>query len=265
MITKTDILLNVQNVNLSLGGKQILRDINFKVNDIHRTGVEQGQVVALIGKSGIGKTQLFNILAGLQQPDSGVVLTNIEQTPVAHGDMGVVFQDYYVYGWRKVKTLLQKAVEKNPKIKPEDKKSYVQWYAEEFNITEHLDKFPGMLSGGQRQRVAIAEQLLNGGNFLLLDEPFSGLDILVIDKVIDTLLKVTTTDELKTVIIVSHDLSNTVAISDTVFILNKEEGKEGATIVREIDLITRGLAYQPDIKNNVKFRETLAEIKGCMS
>jgi ABC-type nitrate/sulfonate/bicarbonate transport system ATPase subunit len=264
MVTKSEVLLDVKNVSLALGGNQILRDISFNVRNVHRTGVEQGQVIALLGKSGIGKTQLFNILAGLQTPDSGDVLVNSTLAPVNSGDMGVVFQDYYIDYWRKVEKLLFKAVSKNPKIKPEEHKDAVMNMAAQFDIIDHLKKWPGMLSGGQKQRVAIAEQLLLGGNFLLLDEPFSGLDVFVIDKVINTLLKITTTDELKTLIIVSHDLTNTVAISDTVFVLNKQEGKPGATIVKEIDLITLDLAYHDDIKNTSLFRDTLLEIKNFM-
>ena len=265
MITKSETLLTVKDVNLTLGGRKILRDINFEVKNIHRPGVEQGQIVALLGRSGIGKTQLFKILSGLLTPDSGQILINKEQVPVKTGDMGVVFQDYYVYEWRKVKTLLEFAVNKNPLIKQEDKAEAVKEIANQFDIVDHLNKYSNQLSGGQRQRVAIAEQILNGGNFILMDEPFSGLDVIVIDKVINTLLKISTTDELKTLVIVSHDLSNTIAISDTVYILNTEPNlAQGATIVHTIDLIERDLVYQKDIKENPRFRESLKEIKNYM-
>ena len=69
--TKKDVLLHVKDVNLFYGPKQILRDINFEIKDIIRPGMKQGQVVSLIGRSGIGKTQLFRILAGLGKPSSG--------------------------------------------------------------------------------------------------------------------------------------------------------------------------------------------------
>ena len=64
-------VLRIQNVSLELGGKQILRDVNAEIKDIHRPGMEQGQVVGLLGPSGMGKTQLFRFMAGLNQPDSG--------------------------------------------------------------------------------------------------------------------------------------------------------------------------------------------------
>src|SRR6185369_9050130 len=99
---------------------------------------------------------------------------------------------------------------------------------------------------------------------MLLDEPFSGLDAIMIDKTLSLLTKVSLSDELKTLIIVSHDLSNSIAISDTVFILGKEGEKPGSTIKHEIDLIERDLAWSPDVKNNPKFRETINEVKSFL-
>src|SRR3954468_22659434 len=112
---KAEVLLKAENVNLSLCGKPILRDINFSIKNIVRPGMQQGQVVSLIGRSGIGKTQLFRILSGLQKPDAGQILVrgytgpSDEESlarykpwtlrPVHAGDMGVIFQNYYQFGW----------------------------------------------------------------------------------------------------------------------------------------------------------------------
>ena len=105
------------------------------------------------------------------------------------------------------------------------------------------------------------QQLLKGSDFLLLDEPFSGLDVCVLDKVVDLLLNVSLSDELKTLIIVSHDIATSVAISDTVLIMGNEAGKPGATIKKEIDLIERDLAWKSNIKQEKAFIETVEEIK----
>jgi ABC-type nitrate/sulfonate/bicarbonate transport system ATPase subunit len=78
------------------------------------------------------------------------------------------------------------------------------------------------------------------------------------------LLQVSLSDELKTLIIVSHDIETSVAISDTVFILGNEEGKAGATIKKEIDLIERDLAWQKHIQKERRFMETIEEIKTCL-
>lgn len=257
----------------------VLRDISLEVKNVTRPDVLQGQIISLVGKSGSGKSTLFRILAGLEQPDTGSVQTFNRDTrenapsflPVKEGDMGVVFQNSYIYPWRRVKTLLNMAVRKNPelgKYQSHDKNSVVETMvaqmAELFSLEDHLNKYANQLSGGQRQRVAIAEQLLNGGDFILMDEPFSGLDTLTIDKVTSTLIKVSQTDDKKTIVLVSHDLSNSLAISDTAFILAREEGKEGATITHQICLATQGLAWQPDIKENPLFRDLLKHVKSLL-
>ena len=86
----------------------------------------------------------------------------------------------------------------------------------------------------------------------------------MLDKVTDLLLQVSVSDEMKTLIIVSHDIETAVAISDTVFILGEEAGKPGATIKKEIDLIARDLAWQKDIRKEKAFGEMVEEIKTCL-
>lgn len=259
--TKAQVLLQVKDVQLSYD-RPVLRDINFCIKDIVRPGYQQGQVVTLIGRSGIGKTQLFKILSGLQKPTSGLVTIHDNQ-PVKAGDMGVIFQNYYLFEWRTVYQSLLLAARKNKSLQGQEKHA-IEQYAEQFQLTGHLHLYPQQLSGGQRQRVSIMQQLLKGSNFILLDEPFSGLDVCMLDKAVELLLQVSLSDELKTLIIVSHDIENSVAISDTVFILGDEPGKPGATIKKEIDLIERDLAWQKNIKKEKKFLDTIEEIKACL-
>jgi ABC-type nitrate/sulfonate/bicarbonate transport system ATPase subunit len=261
---KRETLLSVKDVSLKLGGNQILRDINFEIKDIVRPDCITGQIVALIGQSGAGKSTLFSLLAGIRKPDTGTILQSSKNIPVKIGDMGVVYQNYYMFGWRKLRALFTAAASKNPSIKITDIKDAVEGIAADFNLTDHLDKFPSRLSGGQQQRAAIAEQILAGSEFLLLDEPFSGLDMIMIDKVMAILCKVSSYDELKTLVIVSHDIANTIAIADTVYILAREKDKPGGTITREIDLIERGLTWHKEIKDMPEFRDTLKEIKSLL-
>jgi polar amino acid transport system ATP-binding protein/sulfate transport system ATP-binding protein/NitT/TauT family transport system ATP-binding protein len=256
---KTETLLRAENINLNYDNRPVLRDINFCIKDIVRPDVKQGQVVSLIGRSGIGKTQLFRILSGLQKPSSGNIFIHKNQ-PVKAGDMGVIFQNYYLFEWRTIHQSLMMAARQNEELKGKEQKA-IDNYVAQFGLKENLQQYPQQLSGGQRQRVSIIQQLLKGSDFLLLDEPFSGLDVCVLDKVVDLLLQVSTSDELKTLIIVSHDISTSIAISDTVFILGTVKGKPGATIKKEIDLVERDLAWQRDIKNKPEFRETVEEIK----
>jgi len=259
---KKQVLLKAEHIQLNYGDNIILRDIDFEIKDIVRPGMQQGQVVSLIGRSGMGKTQLFKLLSGLQMPSSGRICTQDNQ-PVKAGDMGVIFQNYYLFEWRTVYHSLFLAARQNPKLKGKEKEN-VDAFAERFQLTEQVNQYPQQLSGGQRQRASIIQQLLKGSNFLLLDEPFSGLDVCVLDKVVELLLEVSVSDEFKTLIIVSHDIPACVAISDTVFILGKEPGKPGATIVKEIDLIERGLAWQKNVRHLKAFADTVEEIKACL-
>jgi ABC-type nitrate/sulfonate/bicarbonate transport system ATPase subunit len=260
--TKAEVILQAENVHLTYDQKVILRNINFCINNIVRPNMQQGQVVSLIGRSGIGKTQLFKLLSGLQQPTSGHIYIH-DQQPVKAGDMGVIFQNYYLFEWRTVYQSLMLAAKQNPAIKGHEKDAIKKWAAD-FGLTDHLQHYPQQLSGGQRQRASIIQQLLKGSDFLLLDEPFSGLDVCVLDKVVELLLQVSVSDELKTLVIVSHDIATAIAISDTVFILGKDKDLPGATIKQEIDLIARGLAWQKDIKKQKAFLETVEEIKNCL-
>ena len=268
--TYHETLLKVDNVSKSYGPKNVLRDINFEVKDIVCPGRIQGQIVGLIGQSGSGKTTILNLLAGLDQPTSGnIQLYGTNNHSVQRGRMGLVYQNYYLYQWEKVKNILWMAASKNlllhhPSQNIDKRKETIESISQDFNLMDHLNKYPSELSGGQKQRVALAEQILCGNDFILLDEPFSGLDVLMIDKVTNFLIKVSITDELKTLIIVSHDLSNTCAISDTVYVLGKEKEKEGSTILHTVNMMDRGLAWTPNIKDDPMFRETLKEIKSYL-
>ncbi len=255
-------LLQAKNVSLSYDDKLVLRDVCFSIKDIVRPGYTQGQVISLIGQSGIGKTQLFKLLSGLQKPTSGSIIISGNKE-VQAGDMGVVFQNYYLFEWRTVYQSLLLSAKQNKKLKGNEKNAIENW-ADEFGLMEILHLYPQQVSGGQRQRASIIQQLLKDSDFLLLDEPFSGLDVCLLDKVTEMLLQVSLSDELKTLLIVSHDIATSVAISDTVLILGKEKGKEGATIKKEIDLIERDLAWHKNVKKEKAFLDTIEEIKACL-
>jgi ABC-type nitrate/sulfonate/bicarbonate transport system ATPase subunit len=257
--TKNEVLLDVKDVSLSYD-KPILRDVNLTIHNIVRPGLDQGQVVSLIGRSGVGKTQLFRILAGLIQPDTGTIMIGVEQQAVEAGQVGIVPQNYLLFNHRSIYDNLRLAM-KHVTLESKEKDALIQDYAVKFDLTEHLKKYPQQLSGGQRQRVSIIQQVLTGNRFILLDEPFSGLDALMIDKVMDLLGRVATLHEWNTLVIVSHDVENSLAISDTAFILAREKDKEGATITETLDLIEMGLAWTPGIRENAHFQQVVSQIK----
>jgi ABC-type nitrate/sulfonate/bicarbonate transport system ATPase subunit len=259
--SKNEVLIQVDGVNLAYD-KQILRDINFKIQNIIRPDVNQGQVISLIGRSGIGKTQLFKIIAGLIAPNSGSVLIGQDQHPVVAGEVGIVAQNYILFNHRSVHENLRLAMKHSSNaLTSKEKDDLINDYAEKFDLKEHLKKYPMQLSGGQRQRASIIQQVLTGNRFILLDEPFSGLDALMIDRVIELLVKVSTLHELNTLVIVSHDVENSLAISDTAFILAREKDKEGATITETLDLIEMGFAWQANIRENAGFQHLVSQIK----
>lgn len=259
--SKKEVLMDVQQVNLTYD-KPVLRDINFRIHNIVRPDMNQGQVISLIGRSGIGKTQLFKILSGLLMPNSGQVTIGEDQHAVSAGEVGIVAQNYLLFNHRTVYENLRLAMRHAYEDMSEtDKEKLINHYALMFDLTGHLKKYPMLLSGGQRQRVSIIQQVLTGNRYILLDEPFSGLDALIIDRVMELLIQISTLHELNTLIIVSHDVENALAISDTAFILAKEKEKEGATITETIDLIEMGLAWNPSIRTEARFQDLVAQIK----
>jgi len=222
----------------------------------------QGQIAALIGRSGVGKTQLFKILAGLNHPNTGSVKIDIDMHPVKAGEVGVVYQNYILFNHRTIYENLRIGLDfSDNKLKTQEKDDIIKDYAHKFDLAEHLKKYPMQLSGGQKQRVSIIQQILTGNKFILLDEPFSGLDMLMVDKVMELLNKIVSTHEYNTLIIVSHDVESAMAISDTAYIMASEYGKEGATITEKIDLMAEGMAWDPDIRNKIEFQKLIKDIK----
>jgi ABC-type nitrate/sulfonate/bicarbonate transport system ATPase subunit len=263
--TYGEVLIKASNVGLQYGEKVILRDINFEVKNIIRPGVSQGQVVALIGRSGVGKSQLFRILSGLNKPTTGQVLIDSDQHPVLPGEVGIIPQNYLLFSHRTVYQNLQLGVKNcctdHSKKTRED---MIQKYTEQFELTDHLHKYPGQLSGGQKQRVSIIQQVLTENKFILLDEPLSGLDPVMVEKVTSVLNRISTLNELNTLIIVSHDIENAMAIADVVWILAREKDKDGATITCNYDLKEMGMAWEPDIRHRTDFQQLVGTVKGSI-
>lgn len=251
---------------MSFQEKLVLRDINLEIKDIVNDSACTGQVITLLGRSGVGKTQLLKIIAGLQKPTTGNVLVGLDQQPVQPGEVGMVLQNYPLFAHRTLLSNLQLVSREKDKIES---------YLNDFDLSQHKDKYPSQLSGGQRQRAAIVQQLLSSEHFILLDEPFSGLDPVAIEKLLGNITKVVNQDEANTCILSSHILEPALAISDNVLMLGSETRDEfvsaeqitkthvvpGATIRYAYDLAANGLAWNPEIRKDPKFIELVEQIR----
>ena len=257
-----DVLVDVQKVGLTLGGNLILKDLSFRILDRERPGATTGQIAALLGPSGVGKTRLLRILAGLDAPDTGAV-SGAGGAPLLAGSVGVVFQNYPLLRHRTVKQNLVlggqalglTATEANERA---------DHLLQEFGLTARADVYPAQLSGGQRQRVAIAQQLMKHRQLLLLDEPFSGLDPAALVNVVKLLVEVAHMHEANTLIIVTHDIRAALLASDLVLMLGRTGGPKGngAQIMHTYDLVERGLAWREDVEQDPRFVALEQEIKG---
>ncbi|MBC6989966.1 ATP-binding cassette domain-containing protein [Hymenobacter sp. BT491] len=259
-------VLTLHNVSMEFNGELILRDIDAQVLDVVRPNMNQGQVVGFYGRSGIGKSVLCRIMAGLVQPTKGTVQVGVDQTLVQPGAVGFVQQRYPLFNHRTLFDNLLVAAER--KYNPDEARQQVETYLERFCLAPHRKKYPAHLSGGQRQRAAIAQQLLCSDHLILLDEPFSGLDIAMIDEVKKIIVEVTTMDELNTVIIVSHDIVTTTALADRLWLLGYERDAAGnplpgATINQDhqYNLAEMGLAWHPNVEAEPEFARFVEHLK----
>jgi ABC-type nitrate/sulfonate/bicarbonate transport system ATPase subunit len=257
-------LLTLSKLRLSLGARPVLSDVCAEVRNVTRPGVLQGQVVAVLGPSGVGKTQLLRLISGLSLPDSGQVLVGPEQLPVSRGRVGVVAQQYPLLEHR---TLLDNLVvaARQAGLSRDECRTKSRDLLARFGLEAHASAYPATLSGGQRQRAAIAQQLLRPKPLLLMDEPFSGLDPLMAREVCRLISEVSTRDEQLTILLVTHDISAALAVSDTLWLLGRvrdESGAaQGARIVQSFDLMERGLAWHPDVTQCPEFGCTRREVE----
>lgn len=249
------ILLTIDRVSLSYGDKIVLREVNAEVKEIVRNNTK-GQVVGFLGPSGMGKTQLFRILSGLNKPTSGIVRLNGCPESVCAGEVGVVAQNYPLFNHRTVLSNLTLSGSRDKALE----------YLEEFELADKAYCYPMQLSGGQRQRVAIIQQILCSDHFLLMDEPFSGLDMVMLEKTAAVVQKIANLDALNTVILATHDITTAASVADHLWLLGREKDSAGnfvpgARIVETYDLVERGLCWEPGIVTKPEFMSFVAEVK----
>ena len=242
-----DTLLKIENLCLSYGDNVILKNVNAEIKKIIRPGQIQGQMVGILAPSGTGKSQLVRLIAGLNKPTSGRIIVNGSNRNVLAGEVGMVPQSYPLLNHRTVLGNLMRAARRK---EPDEKTALakIQEMLGLFELTDKIHMYPAQLSGGQQQRIAIVQQMLCSSHCLVLDEPFSGLDIIMEDKALQLIMKVANLDDLNTVICVTHDVGAAVSICDTIWMLGRDRdtNKEyipGAYVKKTYDLIERGLCW----------------------
>ncbi|MDE6868662.1 MAG: ABC transporter ATP-binding protein [Clostridia bacterium] len=200
-------MLTFKNVTYTYHTKQgettAVKDMNFTV--------EKGQFVSVIGPSGCGKTTILSIAAGLLAPSSGEVERNA-------GEFGYMLQRDALFPWRTVEQNIFLPLEVKKRNTPAMRERAVS-LAEKYGLKDFLKKTPSQLSGGMRQRVALIRTLAAGPEILLLDEPFSALDYQTRLEVCDDVQGIIKSEK-KTALLVTHDISEAIALSDKVVVLS---------------------------------------------
>lgn len=201
-----------------------LEDISFTAR--------QGEFVSVVGPSGCGKTTLLKILAGLVRPTAGVVRLAGSDVDGPRRDIGMVFQQATLLPWRTITENVMVPVE----VQKLDKRRYRQ-RAEELlhlvGLDGFGDKYPNELSGGMQQRAGICRALVHDPDVLLMDEPFGALDAMTREYMNLELLRIWS-EAGKTVVFITHSISEAVFLSDRVLVMSPRPGR--VVDVADVDL-----------------------------
>lgn len=233
-----------------------VKDVSFSVAD--------GEFLTLLGPSGCGKTTLLRLIAGLEDPDSGVI--QIDDQDVTHlapakRNVAMVFQNYALYPHMRVFDNIAVSL-RLKKLARKETRAKVAGVAQTLGIENLLERYPRELSGGQRQRVALARALVREPRLFLLDEPLSNLDAVLREKT-RAELKLLFSRIRSTVIYVTHDQVEALSMSSRILVIKDGEiqqvGSPQEIYARPANKFVAGFVGSP----SVSFVDATIE-EGCL-
>ncbi|AOZ91144.1 ABC transporter ATP-binding protein [Paenibacillus crassostreae] len=198
------------------------REASLAVDQLQMT-VSQGEFVSLVGPSGCGKTTILSIIAGLIIPSQGEVLVNGRNIAGPTSEVGYMLQQDYLFPWRTILNNALLGLELTGALTRENIAKTSALLAE-MGLQGKENFYPLQLSGGMRQRVALVRTLATDPDLLLLDEPFSALDYQT-KLQLEDLISRTLRERKKTAVLVTHDLSEAIAMSDRIILLGSNPGR----------------------------------------
>ncbi|MDE6852236.1 MAG: ABC transporter ATP-binding protein [Lachnospiraceae bacterium] len=207
--------LEVKEISATYGDKRVLEDI--------RLHLAEGELVSLLGASGVGKTTLFHIIAGLMTPDSGSIWLGGEEITDRPGKISYMLQKDMLLPYKTVLDNVSLPLQIK-KVKKRVARQEAKQYFREFGLEGYENKYPAQLSGGMRQRAALLRTYLFSSEVALLDEPFSALDTMTKNAMHQWYLSVMERIHLSTLLI-THDIDEAILLSDRIYVLAGQPGK----------------------------------------
>jgi NitT/TauT family transport system ATP-binding protein len=196
-------------------GHRAIEDLSFSAGT--------HEFVSIVGPSGCGKSTLLTLVSGLARPTHGRIEISGEQVTGIREDVGFIFQRDALLPWRTVLQNVQLPLSFRG-VSRKEAKDRAREYLSRFGIADKADRYPQQLSGGQRKRVSIAASLIYEPALLLMDEPFAALDVQTRDVIETDVLRAWQLMEEQTVLFVTHDLEEAIALSDRVIVMSAGPG-----------------------------------------
>lgn len=200
------------------------KESEIKALDEVSFDVKEKEFTSLVGPSGCGKTTILSLTAGLLFPSSGEILIDGKAVEKNDGRIGYMFQHDHLFEWRTIWQNITLGLELQKKKKDPEKLAFADELLKKYDLYNFKNKKPRQLSGGMRQRVALIRTLVLQPSLLLLDEPFSALDFQTRLRVCDDVYDIIKSEQ-KTALLVTHDISEALSMSNKIVILSKRPAK----------------------------------------